>query len=1047
MHARRVLRALLVLSVAAAGMARANLASAQSPASWDSTYFAALKWRNIGPDRGGRSLAIAGSASRPDEYWFGAVGGGLWKTTDGGLNWSPVTDGQLGSSSVSAVGVAESNPDVVYIGMGETELRGNIMQGDGVYRTADGGKTWSHVGLANTQAIARVRVDPKNPDRVFVAALGHPYGPNPERGVFRTLDGGKTWTRVLFESDSAGAEDLVIDPSNPNTLYASTWQVYRTPWKMWGGGPHSKLFKSTDGGDHWTDLTKNPGMPDPPIGKIGITVSAADPNRLYAIVEANEGGVFRSDDGGKTWARTNDERKIRQRHFYYSRIYADPKDPNTVYALNTSLYRSTDGGKTFDRIRAVPHGDQHDLWIAPNDPQRLASSNDGGGTISTNGGKTWTEQDFPTAQLYHITTTSDVPYHVCGAQQDNSTVCVPSSDWDNMQARGPNHGWYYDVGGGESGYITQSPTDPNVFYAGSQGALLTRYDRSNGQFRDIQPNPRFFSGEPASALPERWQWTFPIVFSPVDSTAMYTTSQHVWKTTDDGQTWKKISPDLTLADPKTLGMSGGLITMDMNGPEIYGTVFSLAPSFFDANTIWAGSDDGLVHVTRDGGAHWTNVTPKDMPKYTRIVMIDASRHDPGTAYVAGTMYQLDDRRPYLWRTHDYGRTWTKIVSGMADDDFSRTIREDVVRPHMLYAGTEHGVYVSWDDGDHWQPLSLNLPNTQVADLIVEDHDLVAGTHGRSIYVLDDIDPLRQLGDSVAVADAWLFQPHAAIRGLDDAAIYYYLKQPADSVSVAILDGGGDVVQRYTSASKDTTADEEEDYFGRGPQPPTAKVGLNRFEWDLTYPGAVVFDSMIIWSARPQRGPMAPPGHYQARLSVNGTQVATRGFDVVMDPRLKGVTAADLKAQFDLAMKIRDRTSAADQAVIDVRDVRGQVDDRLTSPKASSFRKEATALSDTISAIERNLYQVKNRSGQDPLNFPIKLNNRLAALRRSVETGDAKPTAAAYEVLDNLSAKLNVQLDALGDAVAAMLPALNAKLRAAGLAPIQPPKTLPGRPTA
>ncbi|MEJ2184407.1 MAG: glycosyl hydrolase [Gemmatimonadota bacterium] len=1008
----------------------------------DTSFFNTLTWRNIGPDRGGRSQAIAGSPSRPDEYYFGAVGGGVWKTTDGGETWRPVTDGQLNSSSVGAVAVSRSNPDVVYVGMGETELRGNIMQGDGVYKSTDGGKTWKHVGLTNTQAIARIRVSPTDPDLVYVAALGHPFGANPERGVFRSRDGGATWQKVLFVSDSAGAVDLVMDHTNPDVLYASTWQVYRTPWKMWGGGPGSKLFKTTDGGDHWTELTKNPGMPAPPIGKIGITVSPADPHRLYAIVEANEGGVFRSDDGGATWKRTNDERKIRQRSFYYSRIYADPKDPDVVYALNTSLYRSKDGGKTFDAIR-TPHGDHHDLWIAPDDPDRMADASDGGGVVSINGGKSWTEQDYPTAQLYHIMTTSDFPYHVCGAQQDNSTVCVPSDDWDNMQARGPNHGWYYAVGGGESGYIAESPTDPNVFYAGSQGALLTRYDRSNGQIRDIQPDPRFFSGEPASALPERWQWTFPIVFSPVDSTHLYTTSQHVWLTTDDGQTWKKISPDLTLADPKTLGKSGGLITMDMNGPEIYGTVFALAPSHFDVNTLWAGSDDGLIHVTRDGGANWQDVTPPDMAKYTRVSIIEASSHDAATAYVAGKRYQLDDRSPYIWRTHDYGRTWTKIVNGIPGNDFVHAVREDPVRAHLLYAGTEHGVYVSFDDGDHWQSLQLNLPDTKVADLVVEKHDLVAGTHGRSIWVLDDIDPLRQITPRVAASAAHLFTPRPAYRGVENGVIQYWLAHDADSVTVSILDGNGAVVRRFVGTPADTTQSGEAQGYGRrAPRPPTVHTGLNRFEWDLRYPGATTFEGMITWSARPQSGPKAPPGRYTVRMTANGV-TETQPLEVRMDPRLKGVTAEDLREQFALASEIRDATSAANQAVIDIRALRKAVEAGMDTVKqhgASGARLRrlehaVQPLLDGTREIEQALYQTKNRSGQDPLNFPIKLNNRLAALRRSVETGDAKPTAGAYRVFRQLKEQLDQQLNELDHVVDARLPGVNSALKAVGAQPV------------
>mgnify|MGYP002822168889 FL=1 len=614
---------------------------------YDETFFNNLEWRNIGPNRGGRSLSSMGSPGRPNEYYFGATGGGLWKTTDGGNTWFPVTDGKITSSSIGAVAVAETNPDIVYIGGGETQLRGSITQGDGVYRSTDGGETWRHVGLRETQAIARIRIHPTDPDIVYVAALGHPYGDNEQRGIFRSKDGGNSWEKILYKSPKAGGVDISIDRTNPKVIYASLWQVYRRAWKMWGGGPFSGIYKSTDGGDTWTELTKNPGMPEGPIGKIGMAVSPADANRVWAIVEAPEGGVFRSDDGGTSWERTNDDRKIRQRHFYYSRIVADPWDRETVYALNTRLYKSTDGGVTFDTQISTPHGDQHDLWIDPNDPKRMTNSNDGGGNVSINGGETWTEQDYITTQLYHVNVTNDFPYHVCGAQQDNSTVCVPSDGWNNMQARGPNHGWYYSAGGGESGYITQHPSKLDIFYAGSQGALLTRYDRSTGQIRDIQVYPRFFSGEPASALPERWQWTFPIVFSPLDENKLYTCSQHVWLSEDDGQSWKKISPDLTYADPSTLGPTGGLITMDMNGPEIYATVFALVPSQHDINTIWAGSDDGLMHITSDGGDNWQRITPPDMPKFTRISIIEESSHSPGTAYVAANRYQVDDPDPPL----------------------------------------------------------------------------------------------------------------------------------------------------------------------------------------------------------------------------------------------------------------------------------------------------------------------------------------------------------------------------------------------------------------
>src|SRR5690348_5060341 len=659
--------------------ATASLAVAQTPV--DSQLFRGLEWRTIGPNRGGRSIAVAGSAARPLEYYFGATGGGLWKTLDGGVSWNPVTDHQLHSSSVGAVTVAESNPDVVYIGMGETEFRGNIMQGDGIYKSTDAGKTWTHLGLDDTQAIAKIRVDPHNPDIVYVAAFGHPYGRNAQRGVFKSVDGGKSWKRVLYRDEGTAAIDLVIDPSNANVLYAALWEANRTPWSMSSGGPGSGLFKSVDAGETWQEITRNPGLPTGVIGKIGVSVSPVDPSRVFAIVENANGGVFRSDDAGATWKFVNDERKLRQPAFYYTHVVADTKLKDLVYVLNVSFFRSDDGGVRFDSTINVPHGDNHDLWIAPDDNQRMIEANDGGGTVSVNAGKTWSEQDFPTAQLYHVAVTTDFPYHVCGAQQDNTTLCLPSSDWSNLRgARTRRLGdWMYEVGGGESGYIAPDPRNPNVFYAGSQGALLTRYDRSNGQIRDVQVYPRFFSGEPASALPERWQWTYPIVFSPKDKITLYTSSQHLWRTIDQGQTWQRISPDLTRADPATLGESGGPITHDMNGPEIYGTIFTIAPSPLDGKIIWTGSDDGLAYVTRDGGKSWTPVTPPGLPKFARISLIEASPNDPATAYLAAKNYQNDDRAPYIYRTHDFGKSWTKIVTGIPANDFAQAVREDPKR--------------------------------------------------------------------------------------------------------------------------------------------------------------------------------------------------------------------------------------------------------------------------------------------------------------------------------------------------------------------------------
>ena len=1067
-------RALTLAAVATAAVAPG--AHAQRPAlptPVDSVQFRGLQWRSIGPNRGGRSIAAAGSARRPLEYYFGAVGGGLWKTTDGGTSWKPVTDGQIRSSSVGAVAVSESNPDVVYVGMGETCIRGNIMQGDGVYRSADGGKTWTHVGLAETHAIAKIRIDPRDPDVLWVAAFGHPSGPNAERGVFKSTDGGKSWRKVLYRDERSGAIDLSLDPKNPDVLYAALWEAYRITWQMSSGGPGSGLFRSTDGGEHWTEITRAPGMPKGVIGRIGVSVSPADGRRVYAAVEAAEGGIFRSDDAGATWKRTNDDRKLRQRAFYYTHVTADPQLRDRVYVQNVSFFRSDDGGVRFDSTLAGSHGDHHDLWIAPDDNRRMVQANDGGGAVSVNGGKTWTGQSFPTAQLYHVATTRDFPYHVCGAQQDNSTACLPSSGWENL--RGANEGalgdWMYDVGGGESGYIAPDPRDPDVFYAGSQGALLTRYDRSNGQIRDVQVYPRFFSGEPASALPERWQWTFPIVFSPRDPRTLYTSSQHLWRTRDEGQTWTRISPDLTRADPKTLGPTGGPITKDMNGPEIYATIFTVAPSPLDTGVIWTGSDDGLAHLTRDGGKSWTNVTPAGLPRYARISLIDASRHAPGTAYLAAKNYLLDDRAPYLYRTTDWGKSWTRIVGGIRADDYAHAIREDPARPGLLYAGTEHGIYVSWDDGASWKSLSLNLPDTQVSDLVVEGSDLVIATHGRSMYVLDDIAPIRESGAARPAGGApQLFTPRTATRGVDEgAAIQYALAQPADTVRIEILDGGGKVLRSFTgggdpardsasardsAAARDTTAVRdtatraapatrdtimqptgcEPPRRRRGAERPTGRAGLNRFSWDLRHTGATTFECMVIWSARPEQGPLVVPGEYRVRVTAGGAS-ETRPLTVRMDPRLTGVTAADLQAQFELAARIRDRVSAANGAVLRIRRLRSQTADRVARANAADVTRAGRAAATKLAAVEERLYQVRNRSGQDPLNFPIRLNNRLAALGRSVQTGDARPTAAAYKVFDELSAELHRELAALDRVVAGEVAALNRAVSGRGLPPV------------
>jgi len=1030
---------------------------------YEPSVFGTLQWRSIGPLRGGRSITCAGNPSRPYEYYFGATGGGLWKTTDGGTTWRPVTDGQLHSSSVGAVAVSESNPDVVYIGMGETELRGNIMQGDGVYKSTDAGRTWKNVGLGDTQAISRVRIHPTNPDIVYVSALGHPYGPNADRGVFRSKDGGATWQKILYRDDHSGAVDLVLDPRNPNVLFAAIWDANRTPWGLTSGGPGSGLFKSTDGGDDWTEITRNPGMPSGVIGKIGVAVSGGDSNRVYALVENAKGGVYVSDDAGATWKLINEDRTVRQRAFYYSRIYADPKAKDTVYAMNTSFFKSTDGGKTFRPIQ-TPHGDNHDLWIDPTNPARMIESNDGGGNVTINGGQTWTGQQYPTAQLYHVAITNELPYHVCGAQQDSSTICTPSTSGGRGGRGAANT---YGVGGGESGYIATDPRNPNIFFAGSQGALLTRFDRRTNYSKDVQVYPLFFSGESAGSLPERWQWTFPIVFSAVNPDILYTSSQHLWKTTDDGHSWTKISEDLTRGDPKTLGDSGGPITHDQNGPEIYGTIFTIAPSHKDVNTIWTGSDDGLVYITRDGNAktpHWSKITPPGMPDFGRVSLIDASPHNPGGAFVAVKNYQNDDRKPYIFKTADYGKTWTKIVNGIPDNDFVHAVREDTVRPGLLFAGTEHGIYVSFDDGAQWQSLSLNLPDVQVSDIAIAGNDVVIATHGRSFYVLDDITPLRQLKPALVSEAMHLFTPTKAERNLGTPRIDYYLAKQADKVTIEILDSKGQVIQTFTGTpndpapgrggrgrggaaaaavdaapSEDAPAEEGGGGRGRGgPVHAPDKAGLNRFTWDMRYPSAKSFEGMVLWSGSVQ-GPAAVPGTYQVRVTADG-KTSTEKLVIEKDPRLDSVTVADLAEQFALAAKVRDDLTQADEIVITIRELKRQMDDRLKSNSDAGLKTMLDGFRDKLSAIEEEVYQVQNRSGQDPLNFPIKLNNKIAALGASIERGDGKPTVASYEVYKLLNQKLAEQQAKLDALLKTGLPPVNKALTDLSLKELAPTKT-------
>ena len=1007
-------------------------------------FWSSLEWRNVGPPRGGRSIAVAGSDARALEYFMGTTGGGLWKSTDGGQNWDPVTDGQITSGSIGAVQVCGSDPDIVYMGTGETQLRGNIQQGDGAYKSTDGGETWEHVGLRETQNIARIRIHPDNCDVAWAAAFGKHSADNPERGVFKTTDGGETWRKVLYKSDKAGAVDISVDVTNPDVLYAAVWEAWRRSWGMSSGGEDSGLWKSTDGGESWTDITGNVGLADGPIGKIGVAVSPANPDRVWALIEHEpDGGVWRSDDAGATWERVNEERKLRQRAFYYTRVYADPNDEDVMYALNTGLYRSRDGGETFPGGVQVPHGDNHDLWIAPNDSDRMINGNDGGANVSFNGGDTWTDQDFSTAQFYRVITTEHTPYHICGGQQDNSTACIPVRGWNQMAARGPGmRAWYYSVGGCESGYVAPNPVDLDVFYAGCYGGALSRFDMATGATRAVNVWPENPMGQSSEDLVERVQWTFPIVFSHHDPDVLYTGTQKVWKTTTEGQSWEQLSPDLTRADPMTIGPSGGPITKDQTGVETYATVFAIAPSYHDADVIWAGSDDGLVHVTRDGGLNWDNVTPPDAPDFVRINTIEASPTTPGKAYVSGIRYLVDDdRSPYVWRTDDYGETWTSIIGGLPADDFIRATREDPARAGLLYAASERTVYVSFDDGGRWQPLSLNLPVVQVSDLVVEDNDLVIATHGRSFWVLEDIGPLRQMTEEVAAAGAWLFEPTDPVRGIDQGARFqYYLAEDAESVTFEVLDAEGEVVRTYEGVASDEDEEEDDDpgarfFGGGGGGQPRVTRGSYSFRWDMRYPAWTDFEGRIMWAARPT-GPVAVPGTYTVRMTADGGAPLTRDFDIGINPNLEGVTVADLRERFELAIEIRDRVTEANEAVIKVRDIAGQIDERLEETDDEEIGTQAAVVDENLGVVEAEIYQVKNQSNQDPLNYPIKLNNKLAALLGVVEGSESRPTDQSYDVFQRLSALLDEQISQMDIVILRDLGRLNELLIREGLEPIE-----------
>jgi photosystem II stability/assembly factor-like uncharacterized protein len=1079
---RRV-RQILVLSIVAMialsfpVKAQQPKAARLAPIVLDSVLRSAYKWRSIGPDRGGRSIAVSGVKGRPNEAYFGATGGGLWKTTDAGENWVPVTDGQLTSASVGAVAVSESNPDIVFIGTGETCIRGNIMPGDGVYKSTDAGKTWTHVGFRESDGIARIRIDPTNPNIVFVAAFGKYSVPSEERGVYKSIDGGKTWRRVLYRNANTAAIDISIDRSNPNVMYAALWEAYRKEYQMSSGGPGSGLFKSTDGGETWTEITRNKGLPSGVIGRIGVAVSGANPNRVYALVENEKGGLFRSEDAGATWALINESRSIRQRAFYYTHVFADPKNADVVYMQNTSMFRSKDGGKTMTSAGNGTHGDFHDLWIDPDNTAHLIVGNDGGAAVSVNTGGRWTAEDYPTEQFYHAIATKHIPYDVCGSQQDNSTLCTPFN-WnagafasanasrprpdsaasrksdsagtsagnrsDSVSARprpditAGGMSVSYVVGGGEPGYIAADPLDPDLFYSGANnGRYLDKFNRRLETSREVSPYPWFYSGEPSKEIKERWQWTYPIIFSPIDPKTLYVSSQRLWRTKDGGRTWTALSGDLTRHAPETLEKSGGPITGDMNGPEVYATIFSIGPGKKSINTIWTGSDDGLVHVTRDGGRTWTNVTPKGMPDFGRVSQIDASAFNDGAAYVSVRRPLLDDRAPYIFKTADYGRSWTKIVNGIRPDAYVHAVREDPNRPGLLYAATQHGVYISYDDGATWQSLALNMPDVPVADLIVEGNELVIATHGRGFWVLDNVGPLRQATPGILAEGAHMFDAPAGVRSGPGITITWLMKTATTHARLEILDSAGTVLRTFepdTTKADSAATPEGSRRRGAGPFLPKG-AGLQWITWDFRSQGITSFPGMIFWGAGTS-GPAVPPGRYSARLIANGRTLATP-LIVARNPRITDVTDADLRAQYQFSRRVRDKAEEANQAVISIRRVKAQLADRLKKSDDARLKAAGDTLLAHVSAVEGNIYQVRNQSNQDPLNFPIKVNNRLATLLSMAESGDGQPTNNMPEIFGILSTELKGYSDRLTEIWKTDLVTVNGELARLKLSALDP----------
>ena len=1003
--------------------------------SYNENLYNSIDYRLIGPFRGGRSGTVSGVVGDDNTYYMGTAGGGVWKTTDAGNTWKSISDGYFGGS-IGSIAVSESDPNVIYVGEGEQTLRGNVSSGRGAWKSMDAGETWEFIGLPNSEHVSRIRIHPSNPDVLYVGVIGNLWKPNKERGLYKSIDGGKNWKKILFVSDKAGVGDVIIDPNNSRIIYASTWQMKRNGYRMDSGGPDSKIFRSFDEGSTWEDISTFKGLPNFPWGIVGLAISPLNSKRIWAMIEAKNGGLFRSDDGGNSWSKINSNRSLRQRAWYYTRIYADTENEDKIYVLNVSYGVSSDGGKTF-KLKNAPHGDHHDLWIDPNNNMRMIIADDGGAQISNDGGNNWsTYYNQPTAQFYRVTTDNSFPYRIYGAQQDNSTIRIKSrtssssisdKDWES-------------TAGGESAHLAPDPLNNDIVYGGTYKGYMMRMDHSTNQIRSVNIWPDNPAGSGAEVMKYRFNWNFPVMFSPNDLNKLYAGSNYLHVTTNEGQTWNTISGDLTRNLPKTIESSGGLITQDNTGAEFYANIFAIAESEIENNVIWVGSDDGLIHVSKDAGQTWENVTPPEnmSPKLNMINSIDISLFKKGKAYVAATSYKFGDYRPYLYKTEDYGKNWTLITNGIKSNYYTRVIRSDKKREGLLYSGTEWGMYISFDDGNSWKPFQLNLPITSIRDLKIKDNDLIVATHGRSFWIIDDLTPLHQLNDDVLLSESYLYKPDISYRMQQSGGwgrsnnllngvnhpngviINYTLKKfnENDYVKIDIIDNNNTLVRSFTNNKEkllsslekpvlSNTNDIEYALSGNNIKSLSPKSGGNKLIWDMRYPGFKSFDGMILYSS-PNVGPKAVPGTYKVRLTYNN-EVMLQDFEILKDPRLSN-TQNDYLEQFNFLISVRDQVSISNQTIIDIRKIKKDLQYIIDK---SSDKKQLLSLinefSNKLSVIENKIHMTKNQSRQDPLNYGIRINNRLAFLMADSQRGDFPPTDQSIEFFNVIKEELNYEL--------------------------------------